>query len=59
MKKLIEHLKSNALEYWTLLMIIVGLPLVAYIYFGLGLAFAVFVVVNIIIGILNIKKDLK
>lgn len=59
MKQLIDNLKSNALEYWTLLMIVVGLPLVAFIYVGWALAFAVFVIVNIIIGILNLRKETK
>lgn len=59
MKNLIANVKSNALEYWTLLMILVGLPLIAFIYFGWALALSVFIVVNIVIGILNIKKDIK
>jgi len=59
LKKIIENLRSNALEYWTLLMIIVGLPLIAFLYFGLAAAFSVFVVANIIIGILNLRKDVK
>ena len=59
MKKIIENLRSNALEYWTLLMIIVGLPLIAFLYFGWAAALSVFVVANIIIGILNLRKDVK
>jgi hypothetical protein len=59
LKNLIDNLKSNALEYWTLLMILVGLPLIAFIYAGWALALTVFVLTNIIIGILNLKKDSK
>jgi hypothetical protein len=59
LKQLIDNLKSNALEYWTLLMILVGLPLIAFIYVGWALAFSVFVLVNIIIGILNLRKETK
>lgn len=59
MKKIIENLKANALEYWTLLMILVGLPLIAFIYFGWSYALTVFIVANIILGILNLRKDAK
>lgn len=59
MKKIIDNLKSNALEYWTLLMIVVGLPLVAFIHFGWTLALSVFIIVNIILGILVLKKENK
>jgi len=40
-------------------MIIVGLPLIAFLYFGWAAALSVFVVANIIIGILNLRKDVK
>ncbi len=55
--KLITNLRSNALEYWTGLMIVIGLPLIAFIYFGWPLAISVFIIVNIILGVLVLRKE--
>lgn len=65
MKKLAKYFNKIAprvkpfitIENWTLLLLVAGLPLVGLIYADIRLAFAVFCVVNIIIGVLYLRKD--
>ena len=57
-KELLNELKKNYAEYWTLAMIFIGLPFVAFIYVDWRLALATFVLSSIAFGIAKLRSDI-
>lgn len=57
LQKLRDNLRNNALEYYTITMILVGLPLVINLFFGWKYALAGFVTLNVIIGLYALRNE--
>lgn len=55
LRALAGHIKANFVEGYTLLLIVVGPPLIAYIYVDAELALAVFIITQIALGILTLR----
>lgn len=56
-KALVATVKDKlTVENWTFFLLVVGLPLIGYIYTDWKLALTIFCIVNIVIGILYIRK---
>lgn len=50
-------IKENIIEYYTLVLLVLGLPLVAFVYLDWRAALAVFVLVQIVLGLLVVRRD--
>lgn len=56
MKKLLNNIKSNLVEYYAILVIFVGLPFATNLFWGWKIAYATFILVQIPVLILAIKN---
>jgi hypothetical protein len=55
-KTLAGKLKQNINEIYTLTLITLGLPFIVYLYFGLRASLSVFVVIQIVLGVLRERR---
>lgn len=56
LKSLYITIKKDALEYYALTLLVVGLPVIAWIYFDWRAALAVTLIVQAVICVLALKK---
>lgn len=57
LKALAGKIRTNFIEWNTLLAIVVGLPAIAYLYVDVKLAAAVFIMVQIALGVVALRKS--
>lgn len=56
LKKFSRNIKDNLLEYYLIFLIVVGLPAAVYFLTSLVWAFAIFITVQIVIGVLALRR---
>jgi hypothetical protein len=52
-------LREDIIEYYTLVLLIAGLPLVAFVYWDWRAALTVFIVVQIVLGVMIVFRSAR